>query len=208
MSGGVFGGSGSFGADVDFSLDETDSAFRPDMEFSLEEAKAATLPYEQFTATTGSPLVLTNTNVKPVSMAMTLPLTPMTAVNPPAQASSGMSTAMKVGLAVLGLAAVGAAVYVATADKPLRANPTKRRTSRRLPAGSAPRSKPRVRRNGSRPRTTRDEFEVRGNYGFGHGFEMVTTEDTRKEAKERLREYRDNEPGIPFKIVRVRVPLQ
>lgn len=57
-------------------------------------------------------------------------------------------------------------------------------------------------------RKTRDEFEVQGNYGYGHGFEMVTTEETRKDAKEQLKCYRENEPGIPFRIVRKRVKLQ
>lgn len=50
-----------------------------------------------------------------------------------------------------------------------------------------------------RARKTRDVFEVRGNYG--HGYEMVTAETTRKEANARLREYRENEPGVDFKIV-------
>ncbi len=54
-------------------------------------------------------------------------------------------------------------------------------------------------------RKTRDEFEVRGDSGHGHGYEMVTTEDTIKEARQRLREYRENEPGVPFKIVKMRV---
>lgn len=50
-------------------------------------------------------------------------------------------------------------------------------------------------------RLTRDIYEVHGNYGYGHGFECVTAEDTRKAAKARLKEYRENEPGVPFKIV-------
>lgn len=56
-------------------------------------------------------------------------------------------------------------------------------------------------------RKTRDEFEIRGNYGYGHGFETVTSETTRREARARLREYRENEPGVPFRLVCVRVPL-
>ena len=51
----------------------------------------------------------------------------------------------------------------------------------------------------------KDEFEIQGDYGYGHGYECVTTEETHKEAKERLKEYRENEPRIPFKIVRKRV---
>ncbi len=54
-------------------------------------------------------------------------------------------------------------------------------------------------------RKTRDEYEVQGNYGYG--WEMVTCEDSRKEAKERLREYRENETGVAFKIVKRRVKL-
>jgi DNA polymerase IIIc chi subunit len=52
-------------------------------------------------------------------------------------------------------------------------------------------------------RKTEDEFDIEGNYG--QGFEMVTCETTRKMARERIREYRDSEPGIPFKIVKHRV---
>jgi hypothetical protein len=55
-------------------------------------------------------------------------------------------------------------------------------------------------------RKTVDEFQIHGNYGYGHGFEEVTAESTRKEALDRLREYRENEPGIPFKLVTKRVP--
>lgn len=56
-------------------------------------------------------------------------------------------------------------------------------------------------------RKTRDEWQVQGDYGYGHGYEEVTAADTRKEAMQYLREYRENEPGIPFKIVCKRVPL-
>lgn len=52
-------------------------------------------------------------------------------------------------------------------------------------------------------RKTYDEYQVQGNYGFG--LEMVTAESTYKEAKERLKEYRENEPGIAFKIVCKRI---
>ncbi len=57
-------------------------------------------------------------------------------------------------------------------------------------------------------RKTRDEYEVQGNYGYGRGFECVTTEDTRREARARLREYRENEPGVPFRLKAVRVKLE
>lgn len=47
-------------------------------------------------------------------------------------------------------------------------------------------------------RSTVDSWEVQGNYG--QGWECVTAEETRKEAKERLKEYRENEGG-PFRLV-------
>lgn len=53
-------------------------------------------------------------------------------------------------------------------------------------------------------RKTKDVYEVQGNYGYGHGFERVTAEDTQGEALERLREYRANEPGVRFKLKRRR----
>ena len=65
-----------------------------------------------------------------------------------------------------------------------------------------PNRRRRMRMNGKRK--TKDVYEVRGDYGYGHGFEMVTTEETVGEARDRLREYRANEPGIPFKIKKVR----
>lgn len=54
-------------------------------------------------------------------------------------------------------------------------------------------------------RKTKDEYQVHGKYA--HGWEEVTAEDTRNEAKERLKEYRENEPGTEFKIVRKRVKI-
>lgn len=47
---------------------------------------------------------------------------------------------------------------------------------------------------------------VQGNYGYGHGWEDLTAEDNRKEALERLREYRENEAG-PFRLIRRRERL-
>ena len=47
-------------------------------------------------------------------------------------------------------------------------------------------------------------FVVQGNYGYGHGWEDVTAETTRAEAKQRLREYRENEQGVPFRLIRRR----
>jgi len=54
-------------------------------------------------------------------------------------------------------------------------------------------------------RKTEDEFEILGNYG--QGFEVVTTETTRKLARDQIKTYRANEPSIAFKIVKRRVPI-
>ena len=40
----------------------------------------------------------------------------------------------------------------------------------------------------------------------GHGYECIIVEETRKAALKRLQEYRENEPGIPFRIRRVKTP--
>jgi hypothetical protein len=49
------------------------------------------------------------------------------------------------------------------------------------------------------------EYEVQGNYGYGHGYECVCSEETRAEALQRVKEYRENEPGFPFRIRKVKV---
>lgn len=48
-------------------------------------------------------------------------------------------------------------------------------------------------------RKTTDEFEIQGFYCGS--WEMVTTETTRKDAKQRLKEYRTNEPKTSFRSV-------
>jgi hypothetical protein len=58
---------------------------------------------------------------------------------------------------------------------------------------------------GGRPRTTKDEYEIQGNYG--HGYEMVTTEETWKAAKDQLKCYRENEPNVSHRIVTRKVKL-
>lgn len=60
----------------------------------------------------------------------------------------------------------------------------------------------------ARTRTTRDIWDVRGDYGYGHGFETVTAEETLSEARARLREYRENEPGVCFKLVKTREKIE
>lgn len=54
-------------------------------------------------------------------------------------------------------------------------------------------------------RKTRDVFEVRGNYG--QGFECVSATLRLSEAMRDLRDYRANEPGIDFRIVKTREPI-
>ena len=51
-------------------------------------------------------------------------------------------------------------------------------------------------------RKTQDLFDVMGLYSGT--WETVTCEETRKEAKERLKEYRENEPATAFKIRKYR----
>lgn len=54
-------------------------------------------------------------------------------------------------------------------------------------------------------RKTRDEIEVQGDYGAD--FECLTTCETRKEARDDLRSYRENWPGYSYRIKTVRVPI-
>ena len=52
-------------------------------------------------------------------------------------------------------------------------------------------------------RQTVDEYEIQGNYG--HGWECETTEETRKEALQRLKEYRTNSQ-YAVRLIKRRVP--
>lgn len=52
-------------------------------------------------------------------------------------------------------------------------------------------------------RKTVEEYQVHGFYSGS--WEEVTVEETRKEARERLKEYRENERGTSFKLVVKRV---
>jgi len=68
------------------------------------------------------------------------------------------------------------------------------------------------RTNGGDPmaykRKTEDEYTVQGNYNYGDGWENLTSETTRKEAKERLKEYRENEPQYSHKLIKRRVRME
>lgn len=46
-------------------------------------------------------------------------------------------------------------------------------------------------------------FVLQGDYGYGHGWEDLTAEESRKEIKARLREYRENEGGT-YRIIQRR----
>lgn len=54
-------------------------------------------------------------------------------------------------------------------------------------------------------RKTVDEYHVQGYYSPSIGWETVTIDETYAEAKEMLRDYRENERGIPFRIKKCRV---
>ena len=43
-------------------------------------------------------------------------------------------------------------------------------------------------------------YFIQGNYGQKFGYEDATCEETLSEAKDRLQEYRENEPGISHRI--------
>lgn len=57
-------------------------------------------------------------------------------------------------------------------------------------------------------RKTCDEYQIQGYYGNIYGWEEVCSEATFNEARQTLREYRDNERGISFRIVRKRVKIE
>ena len=55
-------------------------------------------------------------------------------------------------------------------------------------------------------RKTRDYWDIEGNYAYG--WEAVCCEDSIKEAKERLKEYRQNEPGVAFRLKKGRERIE
>ncbi len=56
-------------------------------------------------------------------------------------------------------------------------------------------------------RKTVDVWEVQGNYGYGYGWECVCAEETWRETRDRLREYRENEPQYVFRARKHREPV-
>lgn len=47
------------------------------------------------------------------------------------------------------------------------------------------------------------EYNIEGNYGYG--WEMVMCEDNFLDARQRIKEYKENEPNISFRINRIRI---
>lgn len=57
-------------------------------------------------------------------------------------------------------------------------------------------------------RKTRDEYQIQGYYSSTYGYEEVCSEATFSEAKQTLKDYRENEPVIGFRIVKKRVKIE
>ena len=57
-------------------------------------------------------------------------------------------------------------------------------------------------------RKTVDEWEIQGYYNTVYGWERVTTEISRKEAREQLKCYNENEKNVPHRIVKKRVKIE
>lgn len=57
-------------------------------------------------------------------------------------------------------------------------------------------------------RKTRDVWKLMVNYGYGHGWEHELTEFTIAEARQRLKEYRENCPQYPARIVMAREKIE
>lgn len=55
-------------------------------------------------------------------------------------------------------------------------------------------------------RKTRDEWEIQANHG--QGWELETTEESRRAAREQVKTYRENVPGINIRIVKKRVKIE
>ena len=53
-------------------------------------------------------------------------------------------------------------------------------------------------------RKTYDEWEIQGHYGGEAGWEVLTLEESYKDAREMLKCYDSNEPNIPHRIVKKR----
>ncbi len=56
-------------------------------------------------------------------------------------------------------------------------------------------------------RKTVDTFELQADYGFGEGYECLTSEKTRREAQAQRKCYRENGDYAPMRIKKVRIPI-
>jgi hypothetical protein len=54
-------------------------------------------------------------------------------------------------------------------------------------------------------RKTRDEYDIEQHWD--QGWEVVCSENTRREARQRLKEYRENQPEAPVRIKKRRVKI-
>ena len=56
-----------------------------------------------------------------------------------------------------------------------------------------------------KPKRTKAEYVVQGNYGYG--WEDLTASDDQSEAKNDLKAYRENETGVPHRLITRRIPV-
>lgn len=57
-------------------------------------------------------------------------------------------------------------------------------------------------------RKTYDEYQIQGYYGSTYGWEEVCAEETWNDAKQTLREYRENERGVNFRIIKKCIKIE
>ena len=63
-------------------------------------------------------------------------------------------------------------------------------------------------RKNPRARKTKDVYVIQQNWGYGHGWEDVNEEATRKDGVRSLKEYRENQPGTPARMIVRREKVQ
>ena len=56
-------------------------------------------------------------------------------------------------------------------------------------------------------RKTTDQWDTEQNFGFGHGWEVVSCDDNLLDARQTLKDYRMNQPEYPSRLVKKRVKL-
>lgn len=60
---------------------------------------------------------------------------------------------------------------------------------------------------GTYVRKTKDEFVIQSYWGSQYGWEDSTFEETRPEGKRALKDYRDNQPEVPHRLIKRRIRL-